>query len=68
MKKNTLLKLSPIMLLLSLLAGSANVAFADEKAAEVATEAEKPADNKGGDSKDDKKKDGKKGDKEPDCE
>ncbi len=70
MKKSTLLKLSPIMLLLSLLAGSANIAFADEKAAETTADIEKAAGEAASDAKDDaadgdKKKDGK---EEPDCD
>ncbi len=69
MKKSTLLKLSPIMLLLSLLAGSANIAFADEKAAETTADIEKAAGEAASDAKEgaadgDKKKDA----KEPDCD
>ncbi len=73
MKKSTLLKISPIMLLLSLLAGTANIAFADEKAAETATESDKAADTSekseaAADAKGDAAGSEKKDAKEPDCD
>ncbi len=74
MKKSTLLKLSPALLLLSLLAGTANVALADEKASETTSDSDKAADtaekseavsDAKGDATDGEKK---KAAKEPDCD